>query len=558
MRAGDVELARRLGVRVRDPAWGTLLATVDDLAVQQDETRFDVSFRAAHDDGQIRFSWQAAIAGESAVLTYEMDGVAETAFAYGRIGLVVLHPPALTAGRPYRARGPAGETRDRFPELVGPQPIVDGVIYPLFPAFQELEIDAGGGLSLLFEFAGDVFEVEDQRNWTDGSFKTYSTPVGLPGPHNAEAGQRFRQSVRLSVRGQRRPSSRKRRRPGHAEVTLGPPLDRAVPAIGLGSPRTEPADDDRRLLRALRPAHVRAELEASADPVAQLAAASRTGELLGVPLELAIRLVGNEDESRRWLSLLSDAIAVLDRQPDRLLVHHSRERVTGSRWAALAREALAPRSSVSLVGGTEENFAELNRAWPGPAARFDGLAWSINPQVHDSDDLSVMQTLAAQADTVRTAHARAHGRSLHVSPVLLRPRDRDDTRHAALFGAAWTVGSAKALCEAGVDSISYFEPSGPGGVACQGRVLPVYHVLHDLCAWRGAHLLAAEADAPEAVAALAVRGAGGDVGLLVANLTPEPLALRVGPLPSGSLDLSLGPYDVARDSQPGLSSTSSS
>ena len=31
-------------------------------------------------------------------------------------------------------------------------------------------------------FNGETFEMEDQRNWTDASFKTYCTPLSLPYP----------------------------------------------------------------------------------------------------------------------------------------------------------------------------------------------------------------------------------------------------------------------------------------------------------------------------------------------------------------------------------------
>lgn len=33
---------------------------------------------------------------------------------------------------------------------------------------------------VISEFEGDVFEMEDQRNWTDASYKTYCTPWGCP------------------------------------------------------------------------------------------------------------------------------------------------------------------------------------------------------------------------------------------------------------------------------------------------------------------------------------------------------------------------------------------
>ena len=44
------------------------------------------------------------------------------------------------------------------------------------------EIAPGRALEVRFE--GEWFEMEDQRNWSDASFKTYSTPLSraLPAP----------------------------------------------------------------------------------------------------------------------------------------------------------------------------------------------------------------------------------------------------------------------------------------------------------------------------------------------------------------------------------------
>ena len=55
------------------------------------------------------------------------------------------------------------------------------------------KIELADGLWARFEFEGDLFEMEDQRNWTDASFKTYSTPISLGWPHRAQAGQEIRQ-----------------------------------------------------------------------------------------------------------------------------------------------------------------------------------------------------------------------------------------------------------------------------------------------------------------------------------------------------------------------------
>ncbi len=41
--------------------------------------------------------------------------------------------------------------------------------------------------------------MEDQRNWTDASYKTYSTPLALPFPVEIRAGETVEQTVTLWV-----------------------------------------------------------------------------------------------------------------------------------------------------------------------------------------------------------------------------------------------------------------------------------------------------------------------------------------------------------------------
>ena len=52
----------------------------------------------------------------------------------------------------------------------------------------ELRVHLREDAGLRFAFEGELFELEDQRNWTDASFKTYPTPVALsdPRPMTAE------------------------------------------------------------------------------------------------------------------------------------------------------------------------------------------------------------------------------------------------------------------------------------------------------------------------------------------------------------------------------------
>lgn len=140
---------------------------------------------------------------------------------------------------------------------------------------------------------------------------------------------------------------------------------------------------------------------------------------------------------------------------------------TAPSWVEQVRSILLPLCPDSLIAtGTNANFAELNRARPTQDAA-DFVCYSMNPQVHASDDDSLMETLEAQAETVFSARQFARHRPIVVSPVTLKPRinavamDSDcpppvgqlppqvDPRQSTLLAAAWTLGSVAALARAG-------------------------------------------------------------------------------------------------------------
>ncbi len=57
----------------------------------------------------------------------------------------------------------------------------------------------GAGIAATTAFAGDVFEMEDQRNWTDASYKTYVRPLARPWPYRLAAGETITQSVTVTL-----------------------------------------------------------------------------------------------------------------------------------------------------------------------------------------------------------------------------------------------------------------------------------------------------------------------------------------------------------------------
>jgi hypothetical protein len=552
IKVGPHEVLRGVYAAVRDQNWGTVGPTFSRYEFSEGTDSFRLTFTAEHRQGDVDFVWDGEYVGEpSGRLTFRFDGVCRSAFRKNRIGFCVLHPPEL-AGTPYARETPAGPIEERFPEQISPRRDVSDMSALRY---------AVGPVGVELRFEGDLFDMEDQRNWTDASYKTFCTPLARPYPVQMEPGQRISQRVTLELRV---PTGVE----GHVADVAGPDVvvaDRAVghlPPIGLGAAHDgrplEPAEAEP--LHALRPAHLRVELDLRGDAAAwreALGAAAQDAAALGAALDVALLT----DAAGSGIEETAAAVAALSVPVARVAPFAERVWVT---TAPLAARARAAGFAAAVGGGSRTDFAQLNmQQGLIPFDALDFVAYAVNPQVHAFDDLSVVETLGAQAATVASGRTLAGGRSVVVGPITLRPRfnanataaepppppgtppRHADPRQATPFAGAWTVGSVHRLAAAGAAALTYFETVGPAGVVdAAGRPYPVHDVLAALAPLAGAELLDVRLRDPLAAAAIALRRDGA-LTVLVANLTAELRRLAVQ-LPSGEVRrLALPPYGVA-------------
>jgi hypothetical protein len=559
------ELVRRIYVAVRDRNWNTIPGEVSGLELDARDDSFDLHFSVRHVAPDIDFSWQGAISGDpDGRITYSLEGVAGSDLQYNRIGICVHHPWRETAGAPFRARTREGEIDGRFPDLIGPQLVEDGLIHALFPAFDRLDVELPAGGSLELEFEGDLWETEDHRNWTDANFKTYSTPLSLGFPHDLARGQALAQRVTITPRDVRGVGVEGG--DGATRLSIEKPTGTTVPAIGLGvdGDGHEPSEREVDLLRALGPAHLRVELELDGDGWTDvLRRAQETARRVGTTLLVSLHL---RTEHAGRLPAVAAALAGGPAVDDVLVIllggrTSTPEETTPAELVDLVRDAFADALPATAIGGgTEIYFTEINRTRP-KADDWDLVCFSITPQIHAFTDLDLVENLDAQAENIRSAKALAPGKRIVVSPITIRRRvnfhaavpdaepgpgelpDSVDVRQPSLLGAAWTAGSLKYVSEAGAAAVTYYEATGWRGVlereegsslpdrfhSRPGQVFPLYHPLADVAAWRGGEVLHVDSENPLLAVALAARVEGA-VRLLVANVTPDEQHVVVSPL----------------------------
>src|SRR5699024_10766887 len=186
------------GIRAvaRDHDWATAAQHLDRVGGNEGtrDLAVDASGLSARLSGQLRGRAGGAdvrVGAGDADLSVDLALHSDGDLATNRTGLVVLHPPDL-AGTEVRVTHPGGGAEQaQFPVAISPhQPMRD---------IRGLEWACGeAGVQVWFE--GDVFEMEDQRNWSDASYKTYSRPLELPFPYQLRAGERVHQRVRVHVR----------------------------------------------------------------------------------------------------------------------------------------------------------------------------------------------------------------------------------------------------------------------------------------------------------------------------------------------------------------------
>ena len=541
--AGADEAVRRIYAAVRDSSWNTVAAWRTGLRVEQSGEAFEASWQSGHVDGDVDFAWESRIRGTAdGVIRWEFDGVARRAFAKNRVGFCILHPLAVCQGNPCEVEYVSGDVAEcRFPGGIAPDQPVRGL-----HDFRRMRYAVNPAWDVELTMEGDAFEMEDQRNWTDASFKTYSTPQRIPLPAWLKEGQRVRQvvTVRLAAASGRGEVQEDASRTMSAEVTLAEEGTLPWPQVGLGLPSHGDVMDDREVqrLRALGLDHVRVDLKMSgAGWSGALQKAGAEAARLGCALEIALHLP--EAAGARQAA---EAARRLPCPVARWLVIEEGKPVANPALLKAAREALGTGVGI----GTDIDYFPLNNHRPAVDSA-DFIFCSVRPQAHAFDDATVIENLEGQTHLVGSARQVFAPLPFVASPVTLKrrwhkgpPRPATelppmvDRRQLSLLGAGWLVGSLRALAEAGAASVTWFETTGWRGVmevaggpplpdefpSVPGVVFPMYYVLRAMADFRQGGLRRVQLSHPLQVQAVVLESAGRQ-RWIVANVTG--LAQRV-------------------------------
>jgi hypothetical protein len=521
---------------LRDKNWNTIAEEVISVDSDIGENFFSINYQTRYTDAgeDIEFTVKGRITGsENSIIKWEFDGTAQSAFKRNRIGFCVLHP-ASAAGAPCQIVHADGTSEENvFPTLVSPhQPFIN------------LKSIAYAGV--ISEFEGDVFEMEDQRNWTDASFKTYCTPLGLPFPVELACGDSVTQSVTFRVCDQGKTQFVEAAEGPSGRCRISSQAKGAHKLVDLGWIYTgKLSDKELNLVKNLPAGHLRLDIKP------------------GTPLDFITKAVSDADQAGKSVipflhldvdtpdSFYLNAIQSLNCNRVAFVGQKGLKVVPTERIEPLAAVLRDRYKDITIAAGTDAFFTELNRNRLEPQLA-DAFVFSVNPQVHAFDNLSIVETLEGQAAAVKTAIDIFNGKPPWVSPVTLKMRwnpnatgeevvlegklpSAVDPRQITPFCACWTLASVGLVSKAGAALATYFELSGWKGLfeketgpdfplkfpSTPLQLFPVYDVFVLLKGFEGGTVSFRETDNPLAACAYRIDKGHKTIDILINLLETE-------------------------------------
>lgn len=496
IRHGKTEIVRRIYFALRDQHWNTIPYRITKTDIQQNENNFSLCFDAINLHDSIKFQWQGLIeCNQHGVLRFQIKGKAFSTFDRNRIGLCLLFPLSFS--------GEAVSITSRDGTLVnGSFPVS---IAPHQP-FLNITAIKGSASDVRYSvhFEGDTFEMEDQRNWTDASFKVYSTPLTLPIPVTVHSNDEVCQSITLSMA-----SSSVHVSGISRDVVLKLPADTvsasACPQLGTTDSITESVSPDAiEYVKGLHLNHCRYDLSLdSQNLLSDMTTIAGRCTMYGCSAEIALHCTTVTPEK---IDHLLTALTIASVDIRRFCIYDDAKVTSEETLNALIPALKMRHPAVTVASGTDSYFVEINRFHP-PLSMVDQVCYSANPQVHTFDNDAVMENLDGIRETLQHAPSFAGDLPVIIAPLTLRPRKNPrnplkdggaDTRQKELFCAAWTAGALISAIEGKASSVTIHAAAGDGGLMPSDGtgVYPVYNVLLWLAGAQGNPVAICQSSSP--------------------------------------------------------------
>ncbi len=536
--SSEEELIRMIHIAVRDENWMTINPQISDLQIDTIKNKSFVFYSADFVSGNIDFTVRVKIEIQDDEMTFSFTGRANKTFLRNRIGICVLHPLNTCTNIICEVERPDGTGYSgNFPELISPhQPFTD---------IQAMHWSTPGNSMLKLFFKGDVFETEDQRNWGDASFKTYSTPLEIPIPVLVEKATEINQSVELKFI----IPDNKKTSPAYFRIEKDL-FD--FPQIGFSIPSEIPHTQATSVcLQNLNPDYLSIESGFENKWQQELLKKLTLAKSLEKEVELAIIVKDLPYPPDDFFPVVSSSGVQVR---NFLLIAWSDKIIKEEVYKNYSTALLRNFGSIPIGCGTRFHFSEINReSLPEKNPSF--ISFPLNPQVHADDSETIIENLQAFPDITNSARHLYPEIPLHINRLTLRypfnpdPAGTDrykradglpwtvDHRQWQFFYAQWILPALSKLKDA--EQVTICDTHGLNGLFSEQAVagipesenavwlFPAYLIFFEMAHFKPTQIYKTVSGNPFRVEGLFLKNDAGEYLLMLSNFCSVPLEIKV-------------------------------
>ncbi len=435
----NLQILKMISFLVRDKNWNNY-----DPKILNYEENFDSSleyiFDLEYGNTEILKIKNTILFSENSI-TLSSKGEFLTNFWTNRIGFNLLIPLLNHVGSNIIVTKEDGvKEKKKFPEFLTPD-------QPFFK-FKKLAYTLDDSLLININFEGILFEMEDQRNWGDASYKIYSGSLLDPFPYLEKEGSNFSQTVKIDI-----VNKKQRSFPSNNIVKIDHTTSYKFPKIGIKIDSLILPDDD---------------LISNFDYYYYLIDFTKDYKSVISRFQnkvFLVALVDHINDPEKELIKIYNFITENNINLDKILICpkiYLNSFQPAGEWPKVPelneyyKIAKKMFSHSQIVSGMVTNFTELNRK--RPKMFYDLVSFSFTPIVHDSSDFGVLNTPETIPYILKTLKNFSNSSDVHIGPIsigmyfnpygesLVENKKKirlemadSDPRHDQLFSLTWTL-----------------------------------------------------------------------------------------------------------------------
>ena len=478
------EFTKMISFLVRDENWKNYEPDIIDSKITKNLNECLLEYNLKFSDENQKMKLKNTYTIKDNHISLKSNGKFLTNFKTNRIGFNLLLPLEGLSGRKIIVQKFNNELfNSYFPEIISPdQPFIK---------FKKIQFIINNHLSVKIFFKGIDFEMEDQRNWGDQSYKIYSGSLTDPFPYIEKINSNFFQQIDIFFDEIKEMTNYPINTKNVIETHKG--KFSFAPSVGVKINDEDTLQYNPSL--SFNYFYYIYDIVDNIESIQKINFQNKdiflvilVDHLLSVHEQFAIinKSIKNISINIKYL-LIVPKIYLNSFQPS-------------GEWPNVPDlddyyfEAKKNFPKAKIVGGMVTNFTEFNRKKP-PIDNIDLFSCSFSPIVHDASNHGIFETPLTLPHLLKTFNAINSDKDIHLGPISLgmhfNPYGEslvkntnnlriemtdNDMRHDSLLSLVWSIGAYENLLTEKVKYLTFYSLTGYHGIfEIDGHKRPLYY-----------------------------------------------------------------------------------